>query len=140
MRASAVSERALCGGRQQFSALPLGCGGGLGPLPWAAGVWKAGRRGRSAWWENMKHDLALFRSLPQLTGNLMPSLTQFPVSFPGQFLRSAVLGVRRRRLPRRDPLHPPKLAEMDVGARRGRASLTVSLTEQGKGDACFSCF
>lgn len=60
-----MSERALCGGRQQFSALPLGCGGGLGPLPWAAGVWKAGRRGRSAWWENMKHDLALFRSLPR---------------------------------------------------------------------------
>lgn len=31
----------------------------------------------------------------ELTGNLMPSLTQLPVSSPGQFLRSAVLGVWR---------------------------------------------
>lgn len=30
----------------------------------------------------------------ELTGNLMPSLTQLPVRCPGQFLRSAVLGVR----------------------------------------------
>lgn len=60
-----MSEGAFCGGRQQFSALPLGCGGGPGPLPRAAGVWKAGRRGRSAWWENTKHNLTLFRSLPR---------------------------------------------------------------------------
>lgn len=34
----------------------------------------------------------------------------------------------------------PKLADMGSGAQRGGASLTVSLTEQGKEDACFSCF
>lgn len=76
----------------------------------------------------------------ELIGNPMPSPTQLPVNSPGQFLWSPALGVSRWRLQRIGPLPPPKLADIGAGTQRGGASLTVPLIEQGKEDACFSCF
>lgn len=73
----------------------------------------------------------------ELMGNLIFSLTQLLVSFPGSFLRSLALGGSTLKLLSMDPLPLPKLADMGAGAQCGRASLTVPLTEQGKEDALF---
>lgn len=103
-------------------------------------MWKAGDMADPPGGRLKKHNLTFCRSL--LRAHRKPDA--LPDSASCKFLRSvpAVTSFRclKMKTAENGPCAPPKLADMGVGAEHDGASLTVSLTEQGKEDACFSFF